>query len=117
MRKIGFDIGISSIGWAVVDTGESDNEFEIIDCGVRIFEKAENPKDGSSLALPRREARSARRRLARRKARLNAVKRLLCKEFDIKFNDFIMQGENLPKIFATNKNTLNPWQLRKFALE
>ncbi|MDA3052706.1 type II CRISPR RNA-guided endonuclease Cas9 [Campylobacter sp. JMF_01 NE2] len=117
MRKIGFDIGISSIGWALVDTGESDNEFEIIDCGVRIFEKAENPKDGSSLALPRREARSARRRLARRKARLNAVKRLLCKEFDIKFNDFIMQGENLPKIFATDKNTLNPWQLRKFALE
>ncbi|MDA3055773.1 MULTISPECIES: type II CRISPR RNA-guided endonuclease Cas9 [unclassified Campylobacter] len=117
MRKIGFDIGISSIGWAVVDTGESDDKFDIIDCGVRIFEKAENPKDGSSLALPRREARSARRRLARRKARLNAVKRLLCKEFDIKFNDFIMQGENLPKIFATDKNTLNPWQLRKFALE
>ena len=117
MRKIGFDIGISSIGWAVVDTGESDDKFDIIDCGVRIFEKAENPKDGSSLALPRRKARSARRRLARRKARLNAVKRLLCKEFDIKFNDFIMQGENLPKIFATDKNTLNPWQLRKFALE
>lgn len=117
MRKIGFDIGISSIGWALVDTGESDDKFDIIDCGVRIFEKAENPKDGSSLALPRREARSARRRLARRKARLNAVKRLLCKEFDIKFSDFIMRGENLPKIFATDKNTLNPWQLRKFALE
>ena len=117
MRKIGFDIGITSIGWAVVDTGESDNEFNIVDCGVRIFEKAENPKDGSSLALPRREARSARRRLARRKVRLNAVKRLLCKEFDIKFSDFLPQNENLPKIFATDKNTISPWQLRKQALE
>lgn len=77
MKILGFDIGITSIGWAYVE-GE-----ELKDCGVRIFTKAENPKNGDSLASPRREARGARRRLARRKARLNAIKRLLCKEFGL----------------------------------
>ena len=71
MRVLGFDIGVASIGWALVE------DSVLKDCGVRIFTKAENPKDGSSLALPRREARSVRRRLARRKARLNELKRLV----------------------------------------
>ena len=69
-KKIfGFDLGIASIGWAVI---EFDNEYfnpetgEIIDgkiikSGVRCFPVAENPKDGSSLAAPRREKRLARR--------------------------------------------------------
>ena len=52
MKILGFDIGITSIGWAYVE-GE-----ELKDCGVRIFTKAENPQNGESLALPRREARS-----------------------------------------------------------
>lgn len=38
MKILGFDIGITSIGWAYVE-GE-----ELKDCGVRIFTKAENPK-------------------------------------------------------------------------
>ncbi len=38
MLKLGFDIGITSIGWAVVNTGENDKEFEIINCGVRLFD-------------------------------------------------------------------------------
>lgn len=78
MKILGFDIGVTSIGWAFVE-GE-----ELKDCGVRIFTKAENPKNGDSLAAPRREARSTRRRLARRKARLNTIKRLLCEELDRK---------------------------------
>lgn len=55
-----FDIGVASIGWAVIE----DNALK--DMGVRIFTKAENPKTGESLALPRRAARGVRRRLARR---------------------------------------------------
>ena len=39
----------------------------LIRCGSRIFDKAEQPKTGDSLAAPRREARSARRRLRRRR--------------------------------------------------
>lgn len=75
MKILGFDIGIASIGWAFVENGE------LKDCGVRIFTKAENPKTGDSLALPRREARSTRKRLSRRKSRLEMSKRLLAKEW------------------------------------
>ncbi len=97
LKILGFDIGVSSIGWAFVDGGE------LKDCGVRIFTKAENPKDGSSLALPRREARGVRRRLARRKGRLNALKRLICKEFGLNLNDYLANAGELPKAYKIAK--------------
>ncbi|WP_301204238.1 hypothetical protein, partial [Helicobacter japonicus] len=99
MKILSFDIGITSIGWAFVE-GE-----ELRDCGVRIFTKAENPKNGDSLAAPRREARSTRRRLARRKARLNAIKRLLCKEFGLNLSDYFANDGELPKAYETTKDT------------
>lgn len=74
---LGLDIGISSIGWAVLQNMPDGEPFKIEDLGVRIFEKAEQPKTGASLALPRREARSARRRLRRRKHRKERIKALL----------------------------------------
>lgn len=111
MKVLGFDIGVTSIGWAFVE-GE-----ELKDCGVRIFTKAENPKNGDSLAAPRREARSTRRRLARRKARLNAIKRLLCKEFGLNLNDYFANDGELPKAYETTKDTKSPYELRSLALE
>ncbi|WP_334084192.1 type II CRISPR RNA-guided endonuclease Cas9 [Helicobacter typhlonius] len=111
MRIFGFDIGITSIGWAYVESNE------LKDCGVRIFTKAENPKNGDSLAAPRREARGARRRLARRKARLNAIKRLLCKEFELNLSDYFANDGKLPKAYQTNKDTKSPYELRSLALE
>ena len=63
---IGLDIGIASVGWAVVALNENAEPYGLIRCGSRIFDKAEQPKTGDSLAAPRREARSARRRLRRR---------------------------------------------------
>lgn len=76
---LGLDIGISSIGWAVLQSTPNGEPFKIEDLGVRIFEKAEQPKTGASLALPRREARSARRRLRRRRHRKMRIKALLQK--------------------------------------
>lgn len=108
LKILGFDIGISSIGWAYVEGGE------LKDCGVRIFTKAENPKDGSSLALPRREARGSRRRLARRKVRLYALKQLVCKEFDLNLDNFLAPAGELPKAYHTSKDS--PYQLRFEAL-
>ena len=58
---IGLDIGIASVGWAVVALNENAEPYGLIRCGSRIFDKAEQPKTGDSLAAPRREARSARR--------------------------------------------------------
>lgn len=74
---LGLDIGISSIGWAVLQNLPNGEQFKIEDLGVRIFEKAEQPKTGASLALPRREARSARRRLRRKRHRKERIKELL----------------------------------------
>ncbi|MDO4936051.1 MAG: type II CRISPR RNA-guided endonuclease Cas9 [Phascolarctobacterium sp.] len=76
---IGLDIGIASVGWAVVDLDYDENPMGIIDLGVEIFDKAENA-DGSPLALPRREARSARRRLRRHRHRLERIKKLFVQE-------------------------------------
>lgn len=66
---IGLDIGIASVGWAVVALNENAEPYGLIRCGSRVFDKAEQPKTGDSLAAPRREARSTRRRLRRRSLR------------------------------------------------
>lgn len=68
--SLGLDIGTSSVGWAVLDLDKE----RIHDLGVRIFERPEDPQNGDSLAKPRRDARSARRRLKRRRQRLNHLK-------------------------------------------
>ena len=65
--SLGLDIGTASVGYAVLN--EDINRIEYV--GVRIFERPENPKNGESLALPRRTKRSMRRRFNRRKQRLN----------------------------------------------
>ncbi|QRF23183.1 type II CRISPR RNA-guided endonuclease Cas9 [Alicyclobacillus sp. TC] len=80
LYRLGLDIGITSVGWAVVALEKDESGLKPIriqDLGVRIFDKAEDSKTGASLALPRREARSARRRVRRRRHRLWRVKRLL----------------------------------------
>ena len=74
---IGLDIGIASVGWAVLELDEFENPYKIFKLGSRIFDAAENPKNGASLALPRREKRSMRRRFRRHKHRLERIKNLL----------------------------------------
>lgn len=71
--SIGLDIGITSVGWAVINLDKK----RIEDMNSRIFDVAENPKNGSSLAAPRREARSARRRLRRRRYRVSRVRHMI----------------------------------------
>lgn len=75
--KIGLDLGVASVGWAVLEINEDGTPKKIVNLGSRIFDKAENPKDGSSLALKRREARGVRRRLRRRRHRRDRVLSLL----------------------------------------
>lgn len=53
--RIGLDIGIASVGWAVLQNNSDDEPVRIVDLGVRIFDTAEIPKTGESLAGPRRE--------------------------------------------------------------
>lgn len=74
---IGLDIGIGSVGYATVALNEKDEPCGILRMGCRIFDAAEHPKTGASLAAPRREARSARRRLRRHRHRLERIRNLL----------------------------------------
>jgi len=74
---LGLDIGIASVGWAILDVNDACEPYKINKLGVRIFESAEHPKNGAPLALPRREARGARRRTRRRKHRLERLKKLI----------------------------------------
>lgn len=108
-RVLGFDIGISSIGWAFLENGL------LKDCGVRIFTEAENPKDGSSLALPRRMARGVRRTISRRKLRLNRLKIIICKEFNLDLKHYLADDGTLPKAFLGTLK--NPYELRTKALK
>jgi len=72
MRRLGLDIGTNSIGWCLIE-----NDAGIVDIGVRIFSDGRDPQSGTSLAVDRREARSARRRrdryVGRRSAFLDAL--------------------------------------------
>ena len=98
----GFDIGIASVGWAVL------NEHRIVDLGVRCFDKAETAKEGESLNLARRTARLMRRRLRRRAWRLTKVARLLKKHGLI--NDVTIFKPEYPF-------NVSLWELRKQGLD
>lgn len=102
--NLGIDIGIASVGFAGVNLTDK----KIICCGVHIFEAAENPKDGASLATPRREKRGLRRVIHRRAVRKNAIRQLL--DTHGLDTSTIDMPENVP-------DGQSVWDLRKEALE
>lgn len=105
--SLGLDIGTSSVGWAVLDLDKK----RIHDLGVRIFERPEDPQNGDSLAKPRRDARSARRRLKRRRQRLNHLK-----QFFIDQN--ILTKDRVEEVldYKSDFNKLDVYGLRTKAL-
>lgn len=107
--KIGLDIGVTSVGWATVLLDEKDEPIKILDMGSRIFEVAEQPKTGASLALPRREARGARRRLRRHRHRIERIKQLIDKT--------IMPIDQINAIYSTPSQLRDIYEIRYDALE
>ncbi|MFD1850957.1 type II CRISPR RNA-guided endonuclease Cas9 [Oceanobacillus bengalensis] len=108
--RIGLDIGTNSVGWGVIELekNESDNKYRtigIVDSGVRMFDKAEIPKTGASLAEPRRLARSARRRLRRRSERRREIRNLL-----IQFN--IVTEVEMEHLYPLNDGSVDIWDIR-----
>ncbi|EOJ9090143.1 hypothetical protein ACM5RN_001532 [Campylobacter coli] len=90
MKIIGFNLGIANIGWALRENDE------IIDCGVRVFDIPENPKNGNSLALERRENKARMKIVKRKKARMLATKTFLKKELNV----------DLSKLFFNRINSI-----------
>ena len=107
---IGLDMGITSVGFSTMMLDEKDEPCRILRMGSRIFEAAENPKDGSSLAAPRRENRSMRRRLRRKRHRKERISALL-------INYGIMTSEQIDNIYDSNKQLSDIYQVRAEALD
>lgn len=74
LYAIGLDIGIASVGWAVVALDEDERLLGIIDMGARIFKRG---SDNESLAAPRRAARGMRRNIRRRRHRKERIRGLM----------------------------------------
>lgn len=106
---LGLDIGIASIGWAVLGNDEDGKPNRIIDLGVRIFDKAEVENTGESLAAPRRDARSARRRLRRHRHRLERIRYLLVQQG-------VLTQEEMTHLYDKS-DTVSPYQLRTEGLD
>ncbi|MBO7555384.1 MAG: type II CRISPR RNA-guided endonuclease Cas9, partial [Neisseriaceae bacterium] len=93
---IGLDLGIASVGWACVKVAihtdkngkQQAQPIGLLDCGVRCFAAAEEPKTGESLNAARRAARSQRRTIARRASRMREVRKLLFKHGLLTKNEF-----------------------------
>lgn len=103
---LGLDIGIASVGWAVLNHDRK----RIEDLGARAFAAAENPKNQSPLAEPRRLARGARRRLRRKAGRLRGAK-------DLFVQHGLIAEEVRDSAFAVTNDKRCPWQLRAEGLE
>lgn len=107
---LGLDIGIASVGWAVLENNIDGEPIKIERLGVRIFDKAEQPKTGASLAEPRREARGQRRTIRRRRHRKDRIKQLIQQ-------NGIMTRVEMTEMFEHSQFETSVYELRVQALE
>ena len=86
---LGLDIGTNSVGWAVTDTEYNLCKFRKKDLwGIRLFEDA-------STAENRRMKRAGRRRLERRKQRIDLLQEIFAEEITkVDETFFIRQNES-----------------------
>lgn len=116
--RFSFDVGTNSLGWAVLK-GSRETESEAgrqggstkihatEAVGARIFSDGRNPKDGSSLAMMRREPRAARKR---RDRYLQRQRKLIA---------LLISNGLMPKAEGERKRLeqLDPYELRAKALD
>jgi CRISPR-associated endonuclease Csn1 len=105
--RLALNLGATSLGWAMLRLDSHAAPCAVIKAGVRIFSDGRNPKDGSPLAVTRRNARAMRRRrdrLLKRKARM--MQALIKYGF---FPDDAIERKSL--------EALNPYELRAKGLD
>ncbi len=113
-RILGIDLGISSLGWAIVEYDTEVDGYAIKDCGVRLFTVAETRVNNKNIspALPRRIARGTRRLLNRRRVRMNEIKKLFISAGLIGEADLDEDGG----MYHGKANRVDVWRLRYEAL-
>lgn len=103
--RLGLDIGIASVGAAVVQTNSFDKPCHLTEPNVRTFPAAECRENGKyygkSAAVPRRECRSTRRRIKRKQLRMNCIKQTLQKAGLIDIDEFMKRYSDgtLPNVY------------------
>lgn len=112
--RLALDLGSTSLGWSILRLSKNEdkqhNKWQpcaIVKAGVRIFSDGRNPKDGSSLAVTRREARAMRRRRDRLLKRKSRMMDLL-----VEYGFFPQDPLDRKKL-----ETLNPYELRAKGLD
>ena len=116
MRKIlGLDLGVASVGWAIVNQAEnSDEKSSIVKAGVRIVPLEANEADDFQKGKPcqtnvaRRTYRSMRRNLQRYKLRKSNLKQVLKEAGWIDDNAILAEH--------TNNSTFETYRLRAKAV-
>lgn len=103
---LGMDPGISSCGFALIDT----ENHEILEMGVRLFDSPTHPKTGQSLAVIRRGFRSTRRNIDRTQDRLKHCLKTL-KAYGL------VPQDATKEFFHTVKGDKQPLKLRVDALD
>lgn len=93
--SVGLDIGISSVGWAIIDIETK----QIVNLGSRIF-----PSGNAAGNQERRSFRGTRRLIRRRKNRLTDLKKLLGETFFSDLKKLIQMVMNI--MISISKLTL-----------
>lgn len=104
---IGFDLGIASVGWAIID----EIEKVILDAGVWTFNAPETDDKKVPLNQKRQEARSMRRTIKHRRQRMNDVREFLFEQKLLPSN-----SKSIAHEIASRLKT-SPWTLRSEALK
>lgn len=80
MRVLGLDIGVTSIGWAIVEFDQDaindidkKSQNKIIDLGVRLFDGVAEDRSGKLLTQDWRNSKSSRQRYKRKRERLRLI--------------------------------------------
>ena len=92
---LGLDLGISSVGWALMIKDNEDNYRRIENLGVRIFPILED-KSGKLENEKRREKRSQRRMRRRKQLRLEDARNLFLSYLNVEFEKLVFKDYRNP---------------------
>jgi CRISPR-associated endonuclease Csn1 len=109
---VGFDLGIASVGWAILDEAEN----AILDAGVWTFNAPETDKEKTPKNQIRQQMRSMRRTVNHRRKRMNAVRQFL---FENRLFPSLAKSaarDTLVALNAQSETQVTPWTLRTDAL-
>ena len=107
--NIGFDIGTTSVGWSILD-----NDWNIIDMGVRLFDDPANAIDGILDNEKRRSSRTQRRRIRRIRTRKDIFTNFLIDKNWITSKDELA---DLINVDISDFDVNNPVELKVKALK